>query len=137
MTKKRESYDISEWRRALLKYEANISNYIFERLNDWREKGYPPAQTFFISGIERDVAKFVEEERRDLDKAHNLDKLREAVNLATKYVGCGDTSCLFVKTKGMGTNGGCSCLDRYNKPGIKPALANLYKIALATVENKP
>ena len=36
--------------------------------------------------------------------------------------GCGDNSCLFVRPKGMATNGGCRCL---RQPGIGQKLAAL------------
>jgi len=32
------------------------------------------------------------------------------VDLQTEYLGCGNHSCILEKTKGLGTNGGCSCL---------------------------
>lgn len=38
--------------------------------------------------------------------------------------GCGDTSCRFVKPKGMATNGGCRCV---NKPGVVAAFAKAYR----------
>jgi hypothetical protein len=41
-----------------------------------------------------------------------LESLRLVVNVVDRYVGCGDNSCMFGSgPKGMGTNGGCRCLE--------------------------
>lgn len=59
-----------------------------------------------------------------------LAELRAAVELADKYVGCGDSACMFARPKGMATNGGCQCVGRGNhKPGVPLALAKVYKAA--------
>jgi len=59
--------------------------------------------------------------------------LDEALETCAQYLGCGDNSCLFVKPRGMATNGGCRCKDR---PFVIAALARLYKAVLAEKETK-
>lgn len=54
--------------------------------------------------------------------------LKEALDLVTSRVGCGDNGCRFKRPTGMATNGGCSCFEN---PGVKSALVALYKAALA------
>ncbi len=63
-----------------------------------------------------------------------LEALRPAVETAAKYVGegCGDNSCIFERPRGMATNGGCRCVER--RPGVRHALAKLYKATKAAVE---
>lgn len=61
----------------------------------------------------------------------DMSKLEAAVEQVEKYVGCGDSSCMFVRPKGMHTNGGCRC--KY-KPGVFPSLAKLYKLAKAMTQ---
>lgn len=63
-----------------------------------------------------------------MSESERLARLREAYNLCTHYLGCGDNSCMFVKPRGMATNGGCRCLGRgEGKPGAAPALGRLFK----------
>lgn len=57
--------------------------------------------------------------------------LAEAVKQVSKLVGCGDNSCLFIESKGMSTNGGCTCRD---KPFVMAALAQLYRAARKEVK---
>lgn len=54
-------------------------------------------------------------------------ELIAALEVAEKYVGCGDNSCVFVKAKGMGTNGGCRCIESA-RPGVHPALGQLFRV---------
>jgi hypothetical protein len=54
----------------------------------------------------------------------------EAVNSAAALVGCGDSLCLFVRPRGMATNGGCQCLRR---PFVGASLARLFKAAVKAV----
>jgi hypothetical protein len=54
-------------------------------------------------------------------------QLREAFARCREYVGCGDSSCLFKRPTGMRTNGGCRCIE-YAKAGVRPTLANLYRV---------
>ena len=81
---------------------------------------------------------YVAELRAALSDSQRREReLREAAALAGHYVGCGDNSCLFVKPKGMGTNGGCRCSRR---PGAIDALAKLYRLASlppTSTEEKP
>lgn len=51
-------------------------------------------------------------------------ELNDALEKVSEYVGCGDNSCLFVRPRGMATNGGCRCRDR---PFVIAALAALFK----------
>lgn len=70
----------------------------------------------------------------ELFEEEGPDALRSAVELVTAYAGCGDNSCNFVKPTGMATNGGCRCVERGGaRPGLTPALAQLYKAALRMV----
>lgn len=66
-----------------------------------------------------------------------LETLRASVDLAAKYVGtgCGDSVCLFERQSGMMTNGGCRCTER--RPGVRHALAKLYKAAKMAVGKVP
>ena len=60
-------------------------------------------------------------------------KLIQAWDMVHERVGCQDSSCLFKKPKGMATNGGCRC---FNKPGVKPAVRNLYKVVEELLESE-
>lgn len=65
------------------------------------------------------------------------DALRHAVELVTRYGGCGDNSCLFVRPAGAGTNGGCCCLDRANSARsrlLATALAGLYREVRSAID---
>ena len=60
--------------------------------------------------------------------------LKEAVLAVEEVGGCGDSSCLFTKPKGMATNGGCRCLrdhDRALDRQLRVRLANLFRVAKA------
>lgn len=45
------------------------------------------------------------------------DDLAVAAEALTSLLGCGDNSCLFVKPKGMATNGGCRCWEHLGDKG--------------------
>lgn len=51
--------------------------------------------------------------------------LTEVYNQVKGYVGCADNSCMFIKPKGMATNGGCRCF-RQHSPGLS-TLAKLFR----------
>jgi len=54
-----------------------------------------------------------------------ISKIAKAVSIVSKYIDCGDNSCLFAdKIGGMRTNGGCRCRDR---PYVVSALSKLYR----------
>ncbi len=53
-----------------------------------------------------------------------------AVKASAEFVGCGDSSCLFVRPRGMATNGGCRC---HNRSLVLASLARLFKAACALV----
>lgn len=91
------------------------------------------ATAFFVA--ETEDAAWALRDRRwllgELDRA--AEKLRaicDAAAEASKYLGCGDNSCNFESVRGVGTNGGCSCV-RSGRPFSAPALAALYKAARA------
>ena len=55
----------------------------------------------------------------------------KATTLVSKYVDCGDNSCLFKQSKGgMRTNGGCRCRDR---PFVVTALSELYRLCVELI----
>ena len=65
---------------------------------------------------------------------NDLETLRAAIEAARPYLNCGDNSCHFAPTKGgMRTNGGCCCIDRA-RPFVAPALAAVWKAAVAVSE---
>jgi len=72
-------------------------------------------------------------ERTKSDAAAIREALDAAVCSVRKVVGCGDNSCLFVKPKGMATNGGCRCLDGH-RPFATQAVAQLYKASIAVLD---
>lgn len=90
------------------------------------------------NNVQDDIRILLYQQERDDEREKNamlLDVLRdvfEAVSTAESYAGCGDNSCLFVKPKGMATNGGCRCVDRgCGRPGLTPALGKLYRVAIS------
>ena len=60
-----------------------------------------------------------------------LARIRSAAADASMYLGCGDNSCLFIKSRGMATNGGCRCIEDA-KPGVRPTLGRLFRAAHVT-----
>lgn len=48
--------NLREW----VKHEDDIIAHVFERIESWRAAGHPPAQTYFTSGLERQVAIMIE-----------------------------------------------------------------------------
>jgi hypothetical protein len=56
-----------------------------------------------------------------------FDDLRDAYELAGNYLGCGDNSCVFVKPKGMATNGGCRCIE-HARPGVHASLGRVFRM---------
>lgn len=77
----------------------------------------------------RAIAAAVEELEQKLAAAEReRDELRQEAETAARYAGCGDHSCLFVKPNGMGTNGGCRCIERA-RPGLAFALGKLFRAA--------
>ena len=64
-------------------------------------------------------------------------ELQEPLELCIKYLGCGDNSCLFVRSKGMSTNGGCRCCGHGgHRPFVPAALARLFKAVQALAEKE-
>ena len=62
-------------------------------------------------------------------------KIIDALALIERYAGCGDNSCMFIKPKGMATNGGCRCFERVSDTRqrlLAQALALLYREVKAT-----
>lgn len=49
--------------RGWLPFEDAIIKHLFERIEQWRAAGCPPAQTYFTAGLERQVAKMIECDR--------------------------------------------------------------------------
>jgi hypothetical protein len=83
-----------------------------------------------------DEAIMLEEIESANSKKEMLAELKAAYDEATRWVGCGDNSCMFVKPTGMATNGGCRCLGRDGcAPGIPRSLAKLYKAAKKLIED--
>lgn len=81
-----------------------------------------------VRKLESDVKWLIDEAVR---QGSPIEALRAVVRRAGDLLGCGDNSCLFIKPRGMATNGGCRCL---NAPGVSRTLSNLYKAALQVVE---
>lgn len=53
-------------RREWLRHERAIGLYVYERITAWRAAGRPWSGTYFTAGLERDVARMLEEERREM-----------------------------------------------------------------------
>ena len=53
--------------------------------------------------------------------------LRGALATVSRFVGCGDGGCQFVRPKGMHTNGGCRCKEKLQAPFACAAIAALYR----------
>lgn len=49
--------------RDWLPFEDVIIKHLFERVEQWRAAGCPPAQTYFTAGLERQVAVMIERDR--------------------------------------------------------------------------
>lgn len=62
-------------------------------------------------------------------------KLKSALAMVHKHLGCGDNSCLYKKPSGMATNGGCNCPgERGNGPMPRAATLALASLAIAAAK---
>ena len=135
-------------RRAVPEYAHHDDVYVYGHAR-WIEVFVAPGEPIdvitrmgdpFVSGVADRLASVIAQALRGVnenefdykERAKNaeasLDKIRETFLCAKQCVGCGDNSCLFVKPKGMATNGGCRCVERGGgRPGVNTSLAALYK----------
>jgi hypothetical protein len=56
-----------------------------------------------------------------IDRKKQLERWETLAAVYEDLSGCGDSSCLFKRPRGMATNGGCRCYDHVSAPG--PTLA--------------
>lgn len=77
------------------------------------------------------IARLRAAEARAERAVRELARIRSAAADASMYLGCGDNSCLFIKPRGMATNGGCRCIEDA-KPGVRPTLGRLFRAAHVT-----